>query len=1286
MKNTFGRRGLSLFLALVMCLTLVPAVFAEDPKPTVTIDQPSLDLTVGDSETLNVSLSGGIEIQEVKWSSDNTSVATVNATTGAVTAVAAGKATITAACTYEYTVDDGTDDTGAPKTKTETDTVTGTCEVNVKAAPIQPTDLTVTLDASSIELLEGNKKDLTATVTAEPAGADITGVTYTWSSSEPTVATVSGSKVGAVTGIGKGKATITLTVKSGSITKTAQCEVDVITKMSNLALTPSGSVTLDVGRQSTVTATPNPNDPDMKVEWSSENPDIATAARQSTDGRTGIISARNPGETIVTASIGAGNNMRTNTLKVEVSGITLAECPSTVKENETVLLPGINRYGAAKLGTVSWQSSNPSIAQISGSSVAGRGPGTATITAYVGTYEASFNISVSSNSEVTLEYGSLRVDQTLSFSRLLSDIAAQAPGGLSHVTGLSVPTSQGTLFYKYTSSDEPNEGVAQNGSYYYSPGTGQKGLADVTFVPNPTYGGGTVTITYTVVSKTNQNYSCRILVNVEPNDGTDIVLSATNLDPAWFSADQFGKICVQETGNTLDYVIFSLPPARQGTLYTDFISTDNYGGKVAAGAQYKTKELDKIVFVPADGFTGAVTIYYTGRSVSTRGGTFTGKVIINVGRESLNGSNSDLYYSIPQGGTVTFDDAKFNSYYKSITGSSATLSYIRIEALPAGSQGTLYYNYRSASSTGSRVTTGTSYYYGSRNPRLDLITFAPVEGFSGTVLIPFTGWDTNGVRFAGTVEIVVGGSHGTGDIYYTCLPGRTVTFDVNDFTALSRELTGRTLNYISFQDLPNNSQGSLYHNSARISSTGSRYYNTSGTNRIKNLSFHAASGFTGSVNIPFVGYTTSTGETFNGVITIESVDYGSDTIQYTATTKEPAVFERDDFDDLSQWATRNNVSSVKFDIPATSRGDLYQNYRSLTSKGSRITSSNTSISASSLDRMAFIPASGFLGTVSIGFTATAYSNGGTFTGTVEIVVNRPGADVTVNYSTKVSPVTFRAADFQYGSTTLSSIRFTAMPSASAGYLYYRYTSPTQYERQASTSSTYNVSGSNLISDLTFVPRAGFTGTVVLPFVGTNSNRTTFEGEVVISVNPVTYSAYFNDMGGYSDLQRAAVDYLYEAGVTNGVSSTQYGPELNITRGDFALMIYRAFHLTPSTTGYFNDVSSTAYYAQAVNTLHAMGIVNGVGKGSYAPTSPVSRQDAICMVQRAVRAMGWVANDGPSGLIAGYSDGSSVAGYAQGAMNYAVMMGYLPLTNGQLAPRANLTRVDMAQILHRVMTY
>ena len=1326
MKTTLGRRWLSLLLTLVLCLGLSQAVWAEDPpaqqepKVEITLNKNNLSLTAGESGTLTATVkenSTEVPNAKVDWSSSNEAIATVN--NGIVTAVAAGTATIKATYTYTYTVPDTTPDppdpgdgsgsssgsgSGGSSSGTRADvtkTVEEKCVVTVSAAPTL-TGLTVTLDHTSLSMLTDASQKLTAKVkatwsdggTREPAN-----VTYTWKSTSPSVATVTGESTGwtaTVKPVSAGSTEIEVTATCDGKSATAKCTVKVEEKIEGLTLDKSGPFVMDVGKYEYIKATANPES--AVVSWKSKDEDVVEASSRDSKGREGILYARAPGKTEVTVSVGSEGslNFQSRRIQVDVSGLVLDESELEVKENETVGLPKLTAYGTAKNGKVVWQSANPNVAQISGNSVAGRGPGTTTITASVsGSYQVSVTVTVSADKETTIGPLDMKVSDQLNFGdSLLEQIRNQASEGkLSHVTGIFVSPSQGTLYYKYTSPDEPNAGVAQRENYYYAPSSGQKALGDITFIPNPQFSGTQAVISYTVVSTTNQTSSGRILINLEKDSKAVINLGTPNSTPVFFSGNLFNRQCQQKTGSTLDYVIFSLPPANKGTLYFGYVDANNYGGKVTAGAMYRLAQLDSIVFVPAegvprDGKSETVTVYYTARSMA--GGSvasYAGQVDINVTRENSS-QGTDVYYSISKGATKTLDDADFTNFY-----GDKVLSYIRFDSLPASWEGTLYHGYRSASSVGTVVRTDTNYYSGTRNPRLDRITFVPAEDFTGSVYIPFTGWDQDGNRFPGTLEInVKGGGDGYGDILYSCAPGRTVNFVEKDFRELCDDLTDKSLSYIILQDLPDRStEGSIYHKSTRVSSTGTRYNNGSGTYRISNLSFRAVSGFSGTVEIPFVGYTTgtsSTSTTFNGVIVIEASggSYGDTTISYYTDYDSAAVFDRDDFDEISLNETGEKVKSVKFSIPTASRGDLYQNYRSSSSKGSRITSKNTSISASSLDRVAFIPASTYTGTVYIEYTATAQEDGGTFEGTIEIEVERPSAAVTVRYGTKTDPVDFDAEDFRRSGYTLRSVKFTSLPTSSEGKLYYQYTSPSQNTRLASTSTSYNVSGSNKISDLTFVPRAGYAGTVILPYTGTNSNGSTFSGEVIITVSSVI-SHTFNDLGGYSDQQRAAVSYIYDKGITAGMSSTEYGPELPIRRGDFARMIYIAFGFSPSGGSWvFNDVPPNEYYAQAVNTLSARGVVSGVGNGDFAPSANVSRQDAICMIQRAMRAVGQSAPDGAYSALSSYSDAGYVSDYAKGAMALAVQRGYLPTSGNYLNPGDPLTRIDMADILHRVLTY
>ncbi|MCI9155661.1 MAG: hypothetical protein HFF44_01825 [Lawsonibacter sp.] len=1163
-------------------------------------------------------------------------------------------------------------------------------------------ELTGALNKNTVAALKtGDTDTLSFTVTAKWGDGNASTVSqnaaYSWSIGNSNIATITPNlrtNSATLKGVNPGTTTVTVTATyKDKTTAAATCTVTVIQRMGSIRITPTGPLTMEENEQQELKATTDPAG--EVVTWSvtdTEPEGSSTASVQATNstGQGAIVYANSPGRAAITATIGGEGNQEKQTVIVEVSGLILD--PEAVgklknlKENEKLPIPGVTRYGNAVNGrAISWQTQDNTVAEVSGSSVVGRGPGSTTITGYCGAYTASFTVTVSAG-QSTIEWGTLQGGYNLPFSSLTGKLSGQVSGTLSHLTSLSVPTNQGTLYYNYISEAQRGQGVAQRDSYYLNPRNGQLDLKNITFVPNPDYSGPAV-ITYNAFSTTGEVTSCRIMLTVEQEEAPTFSLNTKYNTPVKFSSTEFDRACQRATNGTLDYVTFSLPSERQGTLYTDYVSSNNYGNKVTLNTRYRRNVLDTVWFVPAPGYTGTVTIYYTGFVAGTTNTRYNGQIVITVDRETSGGIGGPAY-SAPQGGAVTLDDADFQSYCEQLLSTRQTLNYVRFDSLPSTSEGALYYDYRSSGGRGTPVTTGTSYFCGTYSPRLDRITFLCAEDFSGTVRVPFTGYTNNGTTFSGNLEINVRGGNGSGNIQYTCPAGRSVSFNTADFTKLCRDLTDRTLDYIRFQTLPSSADGVLYYGASTRANTSTNYRNSTSGTRISNLSFRASSSFSGSIDIPFVGYASGDGGTFNGVITISSSGSSGSQgdIRYTTETGSAAVFDRDDFDDLSLWETDRTLSTIRFDLPSTSQGDLYRSYRSSSSKGTRITSSTTTLSASELDRVAFLPASGYSGTVYLNFTARA-ANSEEFSGTVEIQVDRPSAAVTVRYSTRSAPVTFRGTDFARSGYTLSSIRFSSLPSSADGHLYCRYSSPTRYDRQASTSSSYNLTGSSLISDLTFVPKAGFSGTVTLPYTGTNSNGSTFEGEVLITVSPSYNSLYFNDLGGYSNQERAAVEYLYDNGITSGVSANQFGPERPITRQDFALMVYKAFGLSPSgSSGTFYDVPSGAYYAQAVNTLNNLGIVSGVGGGNFGTGRNVTREDALIMVRQAMRSVGWSANDGYTSTLNGYSDGGNVASYAQGAVTYALQMGYLPTDGGRIAPKDSLTRIDMAQIIHRVLTY
>lgn len=238
---------------------------------SVSLNKPSLDLTIGDKFMLVATVSPSTATnQNVTWSSDKTSVATVDQN-GAVKAVGVGEAIIT------VTTKDGSK--------------TATCNVTVKAATVAVTG--VSLDQTSLDLTVGGSATLKATV----APLDATNQNVTWESNNTAAATV--DQNGAVKAVGVGEATITVTTEDGS--KTDACTVKVSKKAGSISYptAPVEKLTTDAAFTITLTKVG-----DGEVTYSSSDTDGKIVVVNSSSGE---VTIKGAGEVKITATVRDSN-------------------------------------------------------------------------------------------------------------------------------------------------------------------------------------------------------------------------------------------------------------------------------------------------------------------------------------------------------------------------------------------------------------------------------------------------------------------------------------------------------------------------------------------------------------------------------------------------------------------------------------------------------------------------------------------------------------------------------------------------------------------------------------------------------------------------------------------------------------------------------------------------------------------------------------------------------------------------------------------------------------------
>lgn len=1072
---------------------------------------------------------------------------------------------------------------------------------------------------------------------------------------------------------------VTVKQKGISVGNPVSCEITVeANEPAGVFITPA-SVEVAPGSTTILKATVTPSTASQEVSWASKDTSIATVDEN------GKVTGVSAGKTQISAT----SATTVAYCDVTVQGIILDDHSVTMKERGTYTL-NYEIFGAQLSSkSVEWTSSEPSIVRVTNGYLYGLQEGEAVITAKVSgaTYTDSCTVKVERNTAAVIS-ASASTASPFSFSEIASDFEDRCETvlgqSLSYISGLSVSTSQGTLYYKYYSEADTGAGIGTAERYYVDPSTGQMDLDDVTFVPKDDFS-GTATISYTGYADGTQFFQGTIEVKVA--EQKDVEYAVMGDKPVQFSAEDFMRICRSRTGRDLSYVMFSQPDSGRGTLYYHYISEQNYGTEVESSKKYQysgTPSLDDVFFIPSSGFSGEVVVPYTACDVN--GDTFRGHVTIEVGKSSGRG---DINYSIAKGSRVTMDEDDFNDLSRELTGYS--LDYVDF-SLPDSSKGTLYYNYTSSGSYDSKVSESRHYYRNS-SPYLRRVTFVADDDYSGTVSFDFTGWDTKGNRFYGTVEIQVGYSDSDA-IRYSTYSGGYIRFDDSDFNEVCQDLTNTNVRYVRFE-LPSSSEGMLYYN--YTSSTGdydskveeSRSYYRNDYPYIDRITFVADEDFTGTVSIPFRGWGTG-GDEFQGVVEIGVDSSGTNHITYDVGYGDWVTFRDEDFNDFCEYRTGDDLRYVRFTLPSTSRGTLYYGYDDDGDYDSKVTSGRSYYISTSpyLDRVSFVPNDNYSGTVEIDFNGVNV-NGRSFSGTVRINVGEPAPASAITYSTSYAPITLRTQDFilacaDRGMGSLSYIRFDSIE-GNGGRLYYQYAGLKSANIEARTGVNYYTDKAPRIAELTFLPKAGYSGGVTLNYTGTDSRGKSYTGTVRISIQPSTYSQYFHDMWN-TTWAASSVDLLYENGIVNGTEQGVYSPELPISRGSFLYMIDQALELPAANSPGFYDVPQDSYYAQAISKAYALGITSGYPDGSFRPDEPLSRQDAMVILYRALQTAGWSLGTSGTGVLNSYRDGAAVASYARDAMATMISYGLLSgNTDNTLTPNGNMTRAEMAVVLARVLT-
>ena len=173
---------------------------------------------------------------------------------------------------------------------------------------------------------------------------------------------------------------------------------------------------------------------------------------------------------------------------------------------------------------------------------------------------------------------------------------------------------------------------------------------------------------------------------------------------------------------------------------------------------------------------------------------------------------------------------------------------------------------------------------------------------------------------------------------------------------------------------------------------------------------------------------------------------------------------------------------------------------------------------------------------------------------------------------------------------------------------------------------------------------------------------------------------FTDVTEGEDWFYDAVAYVYENGIMAGTGETTFAPYMELDRAMAAQLFYN-LEGQPAVTGdsAFTDVTSGHWAVDAITWAAQNDIVAGIGGGLYDPDSNVTREQFAVMLYKYARFKGCDLT--ATGDLTQFPDAGSISSWAETALSWANGNGLINgHENGTIDPKGSTIRAQAASIM------
>ena len=165
----------------------------------------------------------------------------------------------------------------------------------------------------------------------------------------------------------------------------------------------------------------------------------------------------------------------------------------------------------------------------------------------------------------------------------------------------------------------------------------------------------------------------------------------------------------------------------------------------------------------------------------------------------------------------------------------------------------------------------------------------------------------------------------------------------------------------------------------------------------------------------------------------------------------------------------------------------------------------------------------------------------------------------------------------------------------------------------------------------------------------------------------------------------AVTFCAAREITTGTGDNLFSPDATLTRGQFIVMLMRAYGIgtEEDAADNFDDAGDT-YYTDCLAAAKSLGITTGIGDNLFAPEAEITRQDMFTLLYCALEVLEELPEPEGTATLSEFDDADEISDYAETAMANLVEAGVISGSDGMLDPQDSSTRAQMVQVLYNLL--